>query len=148
MWNRNGAALQSTLGFMHPVKAEDSLLLYYRQYSMFFLFSQPRFSLSLSLRHSFLHILDQYTHSHGDFGCTSLVPLSSHGSTRPTSVSFITTNCHAKSAPQTWPFFLCFLASVKGSLCVLQQSSGRVQSPKLMHVKQPDTEQKLDQCKN
>lgn len=65
MWNRDDAVLQSTLGFMLPVKAEDSLLLYYRQYSRFFFcfFSQQRvffFPFSLALRHIFLHILVQY----------------------------------------------------------------------------------------
>lgn len=61
MWNRDDAVLQSTLGFMLPVKAEDSLLLYYRQYSIFFFFSQQRvFFFSLALRHIFLHILVQY----------------------------------------------------------------------------------------
>lgn len=61
MWNRDNAVLQSTLGFMLPVKAEDSLLLYYLQYSSFFFsHSNMFFFFSLALRHIFLHILVQY----------------------------------------------------------------------------------------
>lgn len=48
-----------------------------------------------------------------------------------------------KSAPLTRPFLFVSLRVLKAVFVF-----SRVQSPKLMHVKQPDREQKLDQRKN
>lgn len=125
-WNRNDGVLQSTLGFMLPLIAEDSLLLYYRQYSMLFLFfvhSNMCFfpSLSLALRHIFQHISVQYI--------TNTVMVTwvhihhvSHGAVlaQPDWPHSIRQTLTAKSAPLNRPFFFVSFPSVKGSLCVFQ----------------------------
>lgn len=125
MWNRDDAVLQSTLGFMLPAKAEDSLLLYYRQYSrlFFFLFTATCFFFSLSrIKTHFSTYLSSicHKHSHGDLGAHHFFHRAVLAQPDWPWFHSLRQTLSAKSAPLKRPFCLCLLASVKGSLCVFQ----------------------------